>query len=142
MRNNSRESLLKMHRQHVKAWEEKNMDNLRGLYTEEVIVFNTVPPPRFSDFKTFENTLQQYFGQIKEVSILTSNIQIEVQGEVAWVTSQYLMAYHRNGDLLRENGRWTEIYRQEKNEGDWKLIHFHSSPDPLEQVTGKKRSRR
>ena len=64
-------------------------------------------PARFSDFKTFENTLQQYFAQMKELSILTSNIQIEVHGGVAWITSQYLMAYHQNGQFVRQNGRWT-----------------------------------
>ena len=138
MRNNPREFLLSIHRQHVKAWEQKSLENLRSLYAEEAIVFNTAPPARFPDFKTFENNLQQYFSQIREVSILTSNIQIEVHGEVACVTSQYLMAYHRNGDLLRQNGRWTEIYHQHKDGGDWKLIHFHSSPDPSARLEDKK----
>ena len=133
MRNNPREALLNKHRQHVKAWEHKNLDNLRLLYTDDAVIFNTVPPPRFSDFKTFENTLQRYFTQIREVSILTSNIQIEVHGSVAWISSQYMMAYHKNGQLIRQNGRWTEVYCQEKGDTKWKLTHFHSSPDPLNQ---------
>ena len=131
MRNNPREQLLNLHRHHVKAWEQKSFDNLRDLYSDDAVIFNIVPPPRFSDFKTFENTLNQYFTQIKEVSILTSNIQIEVQGDVSWVTSQYLMAYNLNGRLIRQNGRWTEIYF--RNDGEWKLSHLHASPDPLEQ---------
>ncbi len=131
MRNNPRERLLNLHRQHVKAWEQKNLDHLRDLYSGDAVVFNIIPPARFSDFKTFENTLQQYFAQMKELSILTSNIQIEVHGDVAWITSQYLMAYHQNGQLVRQNGRWTEIYYQD--EADWKLTHLHSSTDPLEQ---------
>ena len=131
MRNKSRERLLKLHRRHVKAWEQKNLDHLRDLYSKDAIVFNIVPPARFSDFTTFENTLQQYFAQMKDLSVLTSNIQIEVHGDVAWITSQYLMAYRQNGQLVRQNGRWTEIYWQDKV--DWKLTHLHSSPDPLEQ---------
>ena len=131
MRNNPREYLLKLHRQHVKAWEQKSLDHLRALYSGDAVVFNVLPPPRFSDFKTFENTLQQYFSQISDLSILTSNIQIEVHGCVSWITSQYLMAYQQNGQLVRQNGRWTEIYRQVDNE--WKLTHLHSSPDPREQ---------
>ena len=135
MRNNPREQLLNLHRQHVKAWEQKSFDHLRDLYNDEAVIFNIVPPPRFSDFKTFENTLNQYFTQIKEVSILTSNIQIEVHGDVSWVTSQYLMAYSLNGRLIRQNGRWTEIYFL--NNGEWKLSHLHASPDPLEQVSSE-----
>lgn len=131
MRNNPRERLLNLHRQHVKAWEQKNLDRLRDLYSGDAVVFNIIPPARFSDFKTFENTLQQYFAKMKELSILTSNIQIEVHGDVAWITSQYLMAYHQNGHLVRQNGRWTEIYCLD--EADWKLTHLHSSPDPLDQ---------
>ena len=130
MRNNPRERLLNLHRQHVTAWEQKNLYHLKDLYSGDAVVFNIIPPARFSDFKTFENTLQQYFAQMKELSILTSNIQIEVHGEVAWITSQYLMAYHQNGQLVRQNGRWTEIYCLEDT--DWKLTHLHSSPDPVE----------
>ncbi len=133
MRNNSRERLLNLHRQHVKAWEQKSLDHLRDLYSVDAVVFNVLPPPRFSDFKTFENTLQQYFAQIRELSILTSNIQIEVHGDVAWITSQFLMAYQQNGRHFRQNGRWTEIYRQADTE--WKLTHLHSSPDPQEQFS-------
>lgn len=135
MRNNPREQLLNLHRYHVKAWEQKSFDHLRDLYNDDAVIFNIVPPPRFSDFKTFENTLNQYFTQIKEVSILTSNIQIEVHGDVSWVTSQYLMAYNLNGRLIRQNGRWTEIYFL--NNGEWKLSHLHASPDPLEQSSSE-----
>jgi len=85
MRNNPRERLLNLHRRHVKAWEQKNLDHLRDLYSGDAIVFNITPPARFSDFKTFENTLQQYFAKMKELSMLTSNIQIEVHGDVACI---------------------------------------------------------
>ena len=57
MRNNPREILLNKHRQHVKAWQQKNLDTLRSLYSEDAVIFGTVPPTRFSDFKTFENTM-------------------------------------------------------------------------------------
>ena len=130
MRNNIRDDLLDLHRKHVKAWEQKDLSGLRAIYAEEAIVFNTVPPPRFSDFKTFENTLQHYFGILSELTFFTSNIQIEVKDEVAWITSQYLLAYQVAGKLLRENGRWTEIFQKEEDE--WKLTHLHASPDPLQ----------
>ncbi|MGH9339662.1 MAG: YybH family protein [Acidobacteriota bacterium] len=131
MRNDPRENLLNIHRRHVKAWEQKNLDRFRDLYADQITIFHTGPPPRFSDFNTFENTLQQYFSKMQEVAFLTSNIQIEVFGEVAWITSLYLMAYQRNGQLRRENGRWTEIYQ--RIDQDWKLIHLHASPDPSQR---------
>ncbi len=130
MRNNPRELLLNLHREHVKAWQQKSLSNLRRLYSEEVVVFNTVPPPRFSDFKTFENTLHQYFAQIEELTLFTENIQIEVEGDVGWITSQFLMAYQIKDQFLRQTGRWTEIYQ--RDDGNWKLAHLHSSPDPAE----------
>ena len=128
MRNNPRERLLNLHREHVKAWQQQSLGNLRRLYSGEVIVFNTVPPPRFSDFKTFENTLQQYFAQIRDLTLFTENIQIEVEGDVGWITSQYLMTYQIKDQFLRQTGRWTEIYQ--RDDGDWKLAHLHSSSDP------------
>lgn len=132
MRNNPRDRLLDLHRRHVRAWKQKNLSSLRDIYADNAVIFNTVPPPRFSDFKTFENTAQQYFGQISDVTFFTSNIQIEVKGEVAWITSQYLLAYRSNGKQLFQNGRWTEIYS--KDNGDWRLTHLHSSPDPVDSL--------
>ena len=132
MRNNPRDHLLDLHRRHVRAWEQKNLSNMRDIYADNAVIFNTVPPPRFSDFKTFENTAQHYLGQISDLTFFTSNIQIEVKGEVAWITSQYLLAYNSNGQTLLQNGRWTEIYSQEN--GDWRLTHHHSSPDPVESL--------
>jgi ketosteroid isomerase-like protein len=129
MRNNPRELLLNMHRQHVSGWQQKDMLTLRGVYAEQAVVFEKVPPPRFSDFKTFENTLHQYFSRVHDITLLTDNIQIEFSGDVGWITSQYLMAYQAKGRLQRETGRWTEIYQREN--GEWKLTHFHSSPDPF-----------
>ncbi len=133
MRNNPRDHLLDLHRRHVKAWEQKNLSNLRDIYSDNAVIFNTVPPPRFSDFKTFENTAQQYFGRLAEITFFTSNIQIEVRGEVAWITSLYLLAYLENGQLQRQNGRWTEIYQKEN--GSWKLTHLHSSTDPVNNLS-------
>ncbi len=130
MRNNPRDNLLDLHRRHVKAWEQKNVNWLREIYADDAVIFNTVPPPRFSDFKTFENTAQQYFNRLAELTFFTSNIQIEVKGDVAWITSLYLMAHQHNGQYQRESGRWTEIY-QRKN-GTWQLTHLHSSPDPVD----------
>lgn len=128
MRNNPRELLLTVHRKHVRGWESKNFDLLRELYSSEAVIFNTIPPPRFSDFKTFENTVQQYITQLQDLAIFTSNIQIEISEDVAWIMSQYMLVYRDNGQTQRQHGRWTEIYQQEN--GDWKLRHFHSSPDP------------
>ncbi len=128
MRNNPRDHLLNIHRRHVKAWEQKNVGILREIFADRAVIFNTVPPPRFSDFKTFENTALQYFERLSELTFFTSGIQIEVRGDVAWITSQYLMTYQLDDSFYRQNGRWTEVYS--KDNGDWKLTHLHSSPDP------------
>ncbi|UCF38814.1 MAG: nuclear transport factor 2 family protein [Acidobacteriota bacterium] len=129
MRNNPREILLGLHRRHVKAWEGRNLDEMRVLYAPEAVVFCTEPPARFSDFKTFENNLIQHFMRMQEVTFLTSNIQIEVVENLAWVSSLYLRAFRRNGSVIRESGRWTEVYLRGENE-DWQLVHFHASNDP------------
>ena len=50
MRNNPREKLLNLHRQHVRAWEERSLEHLRDLYSGDAVVFNFMPPARFSDF--------------------------------------------------------------------------------------------
>ncbi len=102
---------------------------MRAVFADEAVVFGTEPPSKFSDFKTFENTLQQYFSQMSDVSFMTSNIQIEVFEPVAWVTSLFLWIYRLNGEEVRETGRWTEIYLE--RDGDWKLAHFHASRDPI-----------
>jgi ketosteroid isomerase-like protein len=110
------------------------LDRLRELYAEDAIIFNTEPPAQFLDFKTFENTLQQRFSQIREMTLFTSNIRIEVDGDMAWISSQFLRSYRQNGRVVRQSGRWTEVYS--KREGEWKLVHFHSSLDPRVEDLG------
>lgn len=128
MRNNPRDLILTIHRNHAKAWEQRNLDQLRELYADSAVIFYTESPARFNDFKTFENTLQQQFSQIEEVSFFTSNIQIEVSEDMAWINSQYLKAFKQNGEMFRQSGRWTEVYQ--KFDEDWKLVHLHASPNP------------
>jgi ketosteroid isomerase-like protein len=129
MRNNPREDLLNCHRRHVRAWEQKNLDQLRELYAEDAVIFNTEPPAQFLSFRTFENTLNQHFSHIGEMSIFTSNIRIEVNGVLAWISSQFLREYRLPGRTIRQNGRWTEVYI--KGEDDWKVVHLHASLDPI-----------
>lgn len=128
MRNNVRDILLGLHRDHVRAWEQQNLLGLRALFYDEAVIFHTEPPARFPDFKTFENNLNQHFTHCDELSLVTSNIQIEVEEETAWVTSFFLKGFRENGEIMRQSGRWTEIYA--KRNGDWKIVHFHASHDP------------
>ena len=128
MRNQPREALLEFHRRHARAWENRNFEEMRAVFDDQAVIFGTAPPSRFNDFKTFENTLQQYFSNLSEITFTTSNIQIDVEGPFGWITSLYLWTYRLNEESVRESGRWTEVYLQK--DGEWKLVHFHASKDP------------
>lgn len=129
MRNDPRDNLLDVHRKHVQAWEQKSLERLAEIYAEDAIIFFTHPPARFSDYKTFENTINQHLSELHGISIFTSNIQIDVEDRVAWLSSQYLKVFRSHGQLHRQSGRWTEIYRR-VDEKEWRLVHFHASLDP------------
>ncbi len=119
---------MELHRRHVRAWENRNFAELRRIFDEKAVIFGPEPPARFSDYQSFENTLQQYFARREEGYFTTSNICIEVGEPVAWITSLYLCSCRRDGEAYRETGRWTEIYFL--TEGNWRLVHFHASKDP------------
>ncbi|GAB4250980.1 MAG: hypothetical protein Kow00109_26810 [Acidobacteriota bacterium] len=128
MRYNPRDELLDLHRRHVRAWENRNISELRDIFDAKALIFGPEPPARFNDYQSFENTLAHYFAGMEDVFFSTSNIAIELNEPVAWVTSFYLSTFRRNGEESRETGRWTEIYL--RTDAGWKLVHFHASKDP------------
>ncbi len=66
-------------------------------------------------------------ADVSEVDWEMDNVKIDVMGDVAWVYLTYVVKAHLMsfGRTMVFPGRNTFILR--KNEGEWKIIHYHES---------------
>ncbi len=108
--------LLELHQAHVKAWNEFDLGVLGQIYDSECYIFDTIPPPVFRSLREFLEYLTPALQSFNDFTLRTFDQIVRVDerrgDRIGWIASRY------------------EIY--EKREGDWKLIHLHSSDDPTE----------
>jgi ketosteroid isomerase-like protein len=104
--------LLELHRAHVTAWNEFDLGSLGKIYDPDCYIFDTIPPPVFKNLGEF-----------------LEHVTPALQAFNAFKLSE--MEARRGEGVNRRTGRWTEIY--EKRDGEWRLIHLHSSDDPEER---------
>ena len=74
--------------------------------------------------------VEGYYNGLADVSEANwemDNVKIDVMGDVAWVYLTYVVEAHLMGfgRTMVFPGRNTFILR--KNEGEWKIIHYHES---------------
>lgn len=124
--------LIELHEAHLKAWNEYDLGALGELYDSECLIYDTIPPPRFSGLGEFMDhllpILQSYSGFRLRTFDRVSRIEAREDRGLGWIASRYEVEARRGEGVHRRTGRWTEIY--EKRDGKWKLVHFHSSDDP------------
>jgi ketosteroid isomerase-like protein len=126
--------LRERHDAHVEAWNAFDLGALGEIYDPDCMIFDTIPPPAFGNLKEFlahlAPLLQSYNGF--ELRTFDHVVRVDERRDdrIGWVTSRYEVTVRRGEAVHRRRGRWTEIY--EKRDKDWKLVHLHSSDDPVE----------
>ncbi|UCF19470.1 MAG: nuclear transport factor 2 family protein [Gemmatimonadota bacterium] len=129
-----KERLLERHHEHVRAWSEFDLGALGDIYNEDCFIFDTIPPPAFRslrDFLQHLTPLRRTYSQFK-LRTFDQMVRVDERSEdrIGWIASRYEIEVRRREGVHRRTGRWTEIY--EKRGDDWKLVHLHSSDDPVE----------
>jgi ketosteroid isomerase-like protein len=127
--------LLELHQAHVKAWNEFDLGALGEIYDPGCHIFDTIPPPVFRDLREFLEHVTPALQSFTAFELRTFDQVVRVDerrdDRIGWIASRYEMEARRGEGVNRRTGRWTEIY--EKRDGEWKLIHLHSSDDPEER---------
>ncbi len=127
--------LLELHQAHVTAWNEFDLGSLGKIYDPDCYIFDTIPPPVFKNLAEFLEHVTPAIQAFNAFKLRTFDQVVRVDerrdDRIGWIASRYEMEARRGEGVNRRTGRWTEIY--EKRDGDWRLIHLHSSDDPKER---------
>ncbi len=125
--------LVERHKAHVKAWNDFDLGALGKIYDSNCFIFDTIPPPVFGNLEDFLSHLTPIVRSYTGFELRTFDHVIRVDerrdDRIGWIASRYEVSVRRGAGVHRRTGRWTEVY--EKRDGDWKLIHLHSSDDPV-----------
>lgn len=122
------EPLRGLHRRHVAAWCDLDLDRLADLYDDAVLVFDTYPPPAHHGWSAFRGRIAPELARFERFELRTFDHAGRRQGAMAWIASRYRIDAVRDGEPYETAGRWTEVY--EKRDGEWRLTHLHTSIDP------------
>jgi ketosteroid isomerase-like protein len=123
----------------VRAIREKNIDDAVFNYAVDVLIFDVVGPlghPRGVD--AVRDRLGEWFSSFAEgegLEFELVDLSISVGGELAFSHS-----YNHVHGLLKNGGSldmfWRETLNWERRNGEWKIVHAHSSV-PFDAATGK-----
>ena len=125
------EPLGRLHDAHVRAWRDLDVAALGAIYDEACLIFDTYPPPVYRGWPEFRDRIAPELDAFESLDLTTFDHTGELYGDVGWIACRYRIDGRRADGPYRGTGRWTEVYARRKH--GWRLIHLHSSVDPVGQ---------
>ncbi len=126
-----RERVLAVHAVHVKAWNERNFETLAEVFHPDCLIFDG-PSPVVEGWGAYRKRLDQHLGELDDFTIRSfdemARVDERLDDRIAWIAARYEIKAKKDGQKIKEKGRWTGIY--EKAHDTWRIVHFHISPDP------------
>lgn len=114
----------------AKAFEQGDLAKLEQLWSNssDLTVFEGGYVNRgWVDYR--DNHLKPEISELKNVKYYLSNIEPHIDGSTGWATFEYTISGKTDKDVaFQGQGLGTAIL--EKQEGKWRIVHWHSSSKP------------
>ena len=118
-------AVIAAHRNLIRAFQEGDVEAALGLLEPEdsLLIFHPFLENRFDGYEEVREGLTRMMGRVTEIEWTEVHQALEMEGNVAWLTSQILL---KSPSLERPFvGRGTEIWVRRR--GQWRLSHAHWS---------------
>jgi len=118
-------AVIAAHRSLIRAFEQRDVDAVTALLESrpDLLIFHPFVENRFDGYDEVREGLGRMFQRLSSLEWTEVHQAIQIEGNVAWITSQVLV---QSPDLESPFvGRGTEIWV--KRRGDWRLNHGHWS---------------
>ena len=114
----------------VKAINAKDINALSEVWAQDaqITLFDVPPPGRFQGWNVIGRQWKAFFERFSEIHLATEAVRIEVAGDAAWATYDWMLTGTMGDRPLADRGQATAIYR--RGEKGWRLVHAHYSPAP------------
>ena len=123
-----RASVVKAHEAVLAAMESSDGAALEALLDDgpDLLVFHPAIETRFDGRTEISEGLSRMLGRGGSIDIVEVHLQVQVVGDVAWLTSHLLLELPGTDDAF--TGRGTEVWR--RRDDGWRLVHAHWSNHP------------
>ena len=120
----------------TKAFSAKDVDRVMELYTDDVVVYDVVPPLQYIGKAAYRGDYQQFFSQYdSDIHVEVRDLHVGATGEFGYATGlQRISGTLKRGQKSDMWIRFTSLYR--KVNGKWLDFHDHASV-PVEIQSGK-----
>ncbi len=119
----------------VEAWEAEDVEAVAGTFTADAVMFDPVPPVKFSGSEEIRALASGAFESADRISIPVSEVEVETHGPVAWSTARYTYESQADGETTADEGYVSMVWVLQED-GSYKATLFHASHLPEEPPAG------
>jgi len=123
-----RQAVLDAHQALTEAYESGDANAFVMLLdkSDDLLIWHPRIEDRWTGIDEVQQRLPMMFARLGDASWLDVHLELSVQGDVAWLTSQVII--EAPGIEVPFTGRGTEVWKREGP--DWRLAHAHWSENP------------
>jgi ketosteroid isomerase-like protein len=118
----------------VETWQTKNLEAAVATFTSDAIAVDPSPPGRFVGTNAIRAWIAGDFAGLEHITIPISDLQIKVDGPVAWLSARYVFNAQMGGKPLSDPGSLSMVWLKQPD-GAYKLSLFHASSLPPPAAT-------
>lgn len=117
----------------VEAWESEDVEAVLATFTADAVVFDPVPPGKFSGAEAIRGLVTNTFEMQEQISIPVSEVEVSTHGPVAWSSARYTYESRMEGEMMAEDGYVSMVWVLQ-DDGSYRATLFHASPIPVEEM--------
>src|ERR1700694_836231 len=81
----------------IQTWQTKNLEAAVATFAPDAVATDPSPPGRFVGRKAIRAWIAGDFGGLEHITITISDLQIKVDGPVAWLSARYVFMAQMGG---------------------------------------------
>ena len=110
---------------HRKAFQEKDIDTVMSMYSEDAVMMGTGPGERFEGQEEIRNAYLEYFNSFDREDYTVTWYKAGMQGDVLWATGMTMIRSYYKNELNEFPLNWSSVIVKE--DGTWKFVQRHIS---------------
>jgi ketosteroid isomerase-like protein len=129
-RGSDREEVLKVNQRFYEALGRRDLELMDAVWVKDSRV-GCVHPGwiMLQGWEAIRQSWENVFDPRDQLNVRLSNVNVEVRGDVAWVTCIQELIYLRRNPIMVNISQSTNIF--ERHESGWLMVLHHASPIPV-----------
>jgi len=97
-------------------------------HSNDFVAFGTDYDEKFFGWNSYKDVHKIQFNALKNFKFLTSNVRINFQGDVAWITDTPVWEIEtKKGKKIKSEVRLTAVLKRDRANNRWLIVQWHVS---------------